>query len=169
MRLCDQEEWTPVLADKLVQAGAKMVSLHARFTSIRRCRKGAAMLDWVKTLRETLPPEIRVVSNGNVKNIDDVHANYAFTKADGVMVGETILGNPWYSQLETDLKWHMNSRQASLFAGLDPDPIQISLEYIDLCYAYPGTAKVASVIQHLKYIFEFYWYSSLAFVVLSMC
>ena len=44
-----------------------------------------------------------------------------------------------------------------MFSGIDPDPITISLEYIDLCYAYPGTAKVATVVEHLKYIFGFYW------------
>ena len=38
--------------------------------------------------------DTRVISNGNVRSQEDISSNMAFTKADGIMVGEAILGNP---------------------------------------------------------------------------
>jgi tRNA-dihydrouridine synthase 1 len=38
---------------------------------------------------------VPVISNGNVRLFDDLQANLNFTGADGLMVGETLLGNPW--------------------------------------------------------------------------
>ena len=38
---------------------------------------------------------IPVVSNGNVRAWADVVANKAHTGADGIMVGEALLANPW--------------------------------------------------------------------------
>ena len=40
--------------------------------------------------------QVPVVSNGNVRTYEDVVKNQEFTRADGIMVGETLLGNPWY-------------------------------------------------------------------------
>jgi tRNA-dihydrouridine synthase 1 len=39
--------------------------------------------------------DIPVVSNGNVRTWNDVQENLSYTGASGVMVGETLLGNPW--------------------------------------------------------------------------
>ena len=36
------------------------------------------------------------MSNGNVRTWEDVCENRRTTGADGVMVGETLLANPWY-------------------------------------------------------------------------
>ena len=46
----------------------------------------------VKTLVEGV--DIPVISNGNVRTWDDVLNNKDYTGASGVMVGETLLGNP---------------------------------------------------------------------------
>ena len=45
-------------------------------------------------LKETV--DVPVVSNGNVRTWEDVQENRRTTGADGVMVGETLLGNPWW-------------------------------------------------------------------------
>ena len=39
---------------------------------------------------------VPVVSNGNVRTWEDVCENRRTTGTDGVMVGETLLANPWY-------------------------------------------------------------------------
>lgn len=39
---------------------------------------------------------IPVVSNGNVRTWEDIALNRRETGADGVMVGETLLANPWF-------------------------------------------------------------------------
>jgi tRNA-dihydrouridine synthase 1 len=46
----------------------------------------------VKALVEGV--DIPVISNGNVRTWDDVLHNKDYTGARGVMVGETLLGNP---------------------------------------------------------------------------
>ena len=77
-------------------AGSSWITLHARFgASTRKRRHGPADLSQVKFLKEGL--EVPVISNGNVRTYEDVVRNREFTHADGIMVGETLLGNPWYA------------------------------------------------------------------------
>jgi tRNA-dihydrouridine synthase 1 len=86
---------TPLLAERLASSGASYITLHARTVSARRRRHGAADLSWVKTVRDAVDARVPVVSNGNVRRFEDIERNKRETGADGVMVGETLLGNPW--------------------------------------------------------------------------
>jgi len=94
IRLCQPVTRTVDLALRLETSGASWVTLHARTISARRRRQGAADLSEVKTLKEALG--VPVISNGNVRVCSDIQDNVAYTGADGIMVGETLLGNPWY-------------------------------------------------------------------------
>ncbi|KAF8879651.1 FMN-linked oxidoreductase [Gymnopilus junonius] len=133
-RLCQPSSKTIEFAQMLEAAGASWVTLHARTVSARRRRQGAADLSEVKRLKESL--QIPVISNGNVRHFDNLQENLALTGADGLMVGETLLGNP------------------CLFSGNVPDPVDISLEYLSICKSYPGT--VISIIQtHIRHFVEF--------------
>ncbi|KIL61057.1 hypothetical protein M378DRAFT_13742 [Amanita muscaria Koide BX008] len=93
LRLCQPASKTLDLAQKIECVGASWITLHARTVSARRRRQGAADLGEIKRLKQGL--QIPVISNGNVRGWDDLEANMAFTGADGLMVGETLLGNPW--------------------------------------------------------------------------
>ncbi len=93
IRLCQNVANTPDLGERLEAAGASWITLHARHVSARRRRQGAADLSRVRALKERV--RIPVVSNGNVRTWEDVVANQAETGADGIMVGETLLANPW--------------------------------------------------------------------------
>lgn len=93
LRLCQPSSRTLDFAQLLEASGASWITLHARTVSARRRRQGAANLAEVKKLKENL--RVPVISNGNVRVFDDLQANVALTGADGVMVGETLLGNPW--------------------------------------------------------------------------
>ena len=96
MRLSNPIEHTLPLAKRLALAGSSWITLHARFgASTRKRRHGPADLGQVKLLKEGL--QVPVISNGNVRTHGDVVQNLEFTCADGVMVGETLLGNPWYA------------------------------------------------------------------------
>lgn len=96
MRLCNPIEHTLPFAKRLALAGSSWITLHARFgTSTQKRRHGPADLGQVKLLKESL--QVPVISNGNVRIHEDVVQNLEFTCADGVMVGETLLGNPWYA------------------------------------------------------------------------
>ncbi|KIM46663.1 hypothetical protein M413DRAFT_260562 [Hebeloma cylindrosporum] len=93
LRLCQPAPKTVDLALRLEAAGASWITLHARTVSAKRRRQGAADLAQVKLLKDSL--RVPVISNGNVRRYSDLAENLRFTGADGVMVGETLLGNPW--------------------------------------------------------------------------
>lgn len=93
LRLCQPTPTTVVLSQRIEAAGASWITLHARTVSARRRRQGAADLSQVLLLKENL--RIPVISNGNVRGFSDLKDNLDYTGADGLMVGETLLGNPW--------------------------------------------------------------------------
>ncbi|KAF8893096.1 hypothetical protein BD779DRAFT_1610027 [Infundibulicybe gibba] len=133
LRLCAPSEKTPELAKTLESCGASWVTLHARTVSAHRRRQGSARLDEVKRLKENL--RIPVISNGNVRVFSDIARNLEETGADGVMVAESLLRNP------------------CLFEGIVPDPISVSLEYLDLCRQYPGTS-IGIIQTHIRHFIE---------------
>ncbi|KZV66006.1 FMN-linked oxidoreductase [Peniophora sp. CONT] len=130
LRLCTPTNSTVDLAKRLVKAGASAVALHARHASARRRRQGPAQLDVVKTLVQEL--DVPVISNGNVRTPQDVALNREYTGATGIMVGETLLANPY------------------LFEGGIADPVDVSLEYLALCHRYPGTASLNNMRAHIR-------------------
>ncbi|OBZ67614.1 tRNA-dihydrouridine(16/17) synthase [NAD(P)(+)]-like protein [Grifola frondosa] len=134
IRLCQNTPATVDFSQHLEAAGASWVTLHARHVSARRRRRGAADLEHVKKLKETL--RIPVVSNGNVRTWEDIENNRAFTGADGIMVGESLLANP------------------CLFANVTPDPVHISLEYLDVCREHPDTATIETVQTHIRHFVD---------------
>jgi tRNA-dihydrouridine synthase 1 len=125
---------TLTLASNLQASGAAFIALHARHPSARRRRQGAADLSVVKALVEGV--DIPVISNGNVRTWDDVLHNKDYTGASGVMVGESLLGNPY------------------LFEGTIPDPVSVSLEYLELCRMYPDTATPKTIQTHIRHFME---------------
>uniref|UniRef100_A0A0W0FI95 Putative FMN-linked oxidoreductase n=1 Tax=Moniliophthora roreri TaxID=221103 RepID=A0A0W0FI95_MONRR len=137
LRLCNPPSSTPELALRTQNAGAAFVALHARTVSAKRRRHGPADLDEVKRLKEDERITIPVVSNGNVMTYEDIEKNLEYTGADGAMVGETVLENPYVFS------------NASL-----PDPLEISLEYIDLCRLYPDTATLTTIKTHIRHFYN---------------
>jgi len=134
LRLCQPDSATLDFARRLEHAGASWITLHARHVSARRRRQGAADLGMVKILKENL--SVPVVSNGNVRAWEDIERNRAMTGADGVMVGESLLLNP------------------CIFANTVPDPVGISLEYLDLCREHPATATIQTVQTHVRHFVD---------------
>ncbi|TBU40847.1 FMN-linked oxidoreductase [Dichomitus squalens] len=134
IRLCQNTALTSDLGVRLEAAGSSWITLHARHVSARRRRQGAADLEQVRVLKETVG--VPVVSNGNVRTWEDVQANRKMTGADGVMVGETLLANP------------------CLFANVTPDPVKISLEYLEVCREHPGTATMQTIQTHVRHFVD---------------
>ncbi|KAJ7204711.1 tRNA-dihydrouridine synthase [Mycena pura] len=137
LRLCQPASKTLDLAERLEACGISWLTLHARTVSAQRRRHGAADLSQIKRLKDNL--RLPVISNGNVRVYSDLTANLRATGADGLMVGETLLGNP------------------CLFANNIPDPVDISLEYLSICRQYPGTATLSTIITHVRHFVEFQW------------
>jgi len=156
MRLCNPVEHTLPLAKRLALAGSSWITLHARFgASTRKRRHGPADLNQVKLLKENL--QVPVISNGNVRTYGDVVQNREFTCADGIMVGETLLGNPWYVPSPISGGRGINP-EISLFAGITPDPVQISLEYLEVCRRCPeGSVDLEVAKKHVKHFVDSQW------------
>ena len=95
IRLCQPVEKTLDLVERLQAQGSSWVTLHARNVSARRRRQGAADLSQVKRLKDSPSIHVPIISNGNVRSFSDLSENLNMTGADGLMVGETLLGNPW--------------------------------------------------------------------------
>ncbi|KAF9788238.1 FMN-linked oxidoreductase [Thelephora terrestris] len=157
IRLCNPMEQTLPLAKRLALAGSSWVALHARFgASTRKRRHGPAHLSQVKLLKEGL--QVPVISNGNVRAYEDVMRNLEFTGANGIMVGETLLGNPWYALTITLGLYVGSNPRLSLFAGITPDPVQISLEYLEVCRGCPeGSVDLEIAKKHVKHFIDFQW------------
>ena len=98
IRLLDTLEDTIQLCRQLIDAGASLIAIHARYrASFERkgagARDGPAMLDQVLQIKKVLG-DFPIISNGNIITYDDVENNIEFTGADGVMSAEGILDNP---------------------------------------------------------------------------
>ncbi|KAH6905537.1 t-diRNAhydrouridine synthase [Coprinopsis sp. MPI-PUGE-AT-0042] len=143
LRLCQPVDKTKELALRLEAQGAAWITLHARTVSARRRRQGPADLRVVRELKSHL--NVPVISNGNVRSFPDLQANLEYTAADGLMVGETLLDNPWSCRLSDFI---------SLFVNVVPDPLEISLEYLELCEQYPETATLPTIQAHVRHFVE---------------
>jgi len=99
IRLLDSVEDTIQLCHQLVEAGASLIAIHARFrASFERkgpgARDGPALLDQVLEIRKALGNDFPIVANGNVIFYEDVVENLKLTQSDGIMSAEGILDNP---------------------------------------------------------------------------
>lgn len=48
--------------------------------------------------------------------------------------------------------------QNSLFEGTVPDPVSVSLEYLELCRMYPGTTTLKTIQTHIRHFMENQWW-----------
>lgn len=81
----------PELAKRFEQAGAKMLTLHARFA--KQGFDGFADWSLIEQLRKAI--SIPLVGNGDVRAPADALRMFRETGCDGVMVGRAAIGNPW--------------------------------------------------------------------------
>ena len=105
-------------------------------------------------LKERL--RIPVVSNGNVRTWEDVVANQAETGADGIMGRRGAIGEPMVSP--SCCEWRVVLMIVrSLFADVAPDPVKISLEYLDICREHPDTATIQTIQTHVRHFVDHQW------------
>lgn len=81
----------PELAQRFEQAGAKAITVHARYA--KQGFDGRANWDLIAKVKEavTMP----VIGNGDVKEPEDALRMIAETGCDGIMVGRAAISNPW--------------------------------------------------------------------------
>ena len=97
----DRELNAPLLAQRVVEAGAKMVSVHGR--TREQYYNGKA--DWgiIKQVKEAV--RVPVVGNGDIFTPYDAVKMFNETNCDAVMIARGAQGNPWlFEQVESYLK-----------------------------------------------------------------
>jgi tRNA-dihydrouridine synthase B len=80
------------VAQKIEQAGASLIAIHARTRS--QGYSGKANWNIIKQVKENV--NIPVIGNGDIKTIYDAKKMLDETKCDAIMIGRATLGNPWF-------------------------------------------------------------------------
>ncbi len=83
----------PEFACAMIEAGAKMITVHGRTRT--QGFSGSSDLEIIRKVREAAPPEVPVVGNGDVVDIDGYRRMREVTGCDAVMIGRGAQGNPW--------------------------------------------------------------------------
>lgn len=136
IRLLNTVDETIKLCQQLKDAGASLIAIHGRHrvSLVERsgpsAREGPALLDQIKAVREAIT-DIPIISNGNIREWNDVVNNRIFTVTNGVMSAEGLLDNP------------------AIFNGGTPvNKLQLAMEYLELVDLHP--VKMKSVIFHIR-------------------
>lgn len=108
-------EWLPTL----LQAGPSAITLHLR--TRREMSKVAADWDLMRKavqIRNRTNPNVLLIGNGDVMNLEDARQKAVESGCDGVMLGRAMFGNPWlFSRSENNPE--CRRRNISLSEKLD--------------------------------------------------
>lgn len=83
----------PEFACAMVEAGAKMITVHGR--TRKQGFTGSSSNEVIRRVREQVPSHIPVVGNGDVVDVATYLRMREETGCDAVMIGRGALGNPW--------------------------------------------------------------------------
>jgi nifR3 family TIM-barrel protein len=86
----------PEFACAMVEAGARMITVHGRTRT--QGFSGKADLEIIRRVREAVPDQVPVVGNGDVVDVQGYLRMRESTGCDAVMIGRGALGNPWIFQ-----------------------------------------------------------------------
>lgn len=117
----------PDLAMRFQDAGAKMITLHARFA--KQGFEGEADWKLIAAMRESV--KVPLIGNGDVKKPEDALRMVRETGCDGVMVGRAAISNPWALR---------DIQRAICGLPAEPAPtigerIRVALEHLELMVA----------------------------------
>jgi tRNA-dihydrouridine synthase B len=114
----------PDLARRFQDAGAKMLTLHARFA--KQGFQGKADWELIGQLREAV--SIPLIGNGDVIEPDDAVRMFRETGCDGVMVGRAAISNPWRLRQIIDV---VQGREPSTPPTLQ-ERVDVAIEHLHL-------------------------------------
>ena len=94
IRILDTKELTLAYAQMVVSAGASILTVHGRRRDQLGQNTGLADWNYIRYLRENLPPDVVLFANGNILQHEDLELCRKYTGADAVMVAEAALYDP---------------------------------------------------------------------------
>jgi len=115
-------EKTLALGRALQDSGASVLTLHGRTREMLKLKLAANDFDIIRRMKATL--RIPVFSNGGIETMDDVKRAMEFTKVNGVMVSEALLGWP------TMFAYNHHDEE--------PDTIDVAMGLLDVHDQHPG-------------------------------
>jgi len=118
----------PDLARRFQDAGAQMITLHARFA--KQGFEGEANWDLIRAMRDAV--RVPLVGNGDVKTAADARRMLDETGCDGVMVGRAAISNPW--QL-AQIRAGVTGEPAPALPTIE-ERVAVSIEHAELQVAY---------------------------------
>jgi tRNA-dihydrouridine synthase 1 len=118
-----------VLYQRLVDAGAAMLTIHGRTRLQNKVLTGAANWDYIREIVDRFGDRVPIIANGGISNFDDVKRCFEYCGVDGVMSSEAILEYPPLftetNVISTDYK------------RTGPGRLQMAVDYLKLCEKYP--------------------------------
>lgn len=93
-RILETKEKTLAYAKMILSAGASIITVHGRRREQKSQLTGIADWSMIRYLRDNLPPDTVLFSNGNILNHGDLESCLKVTGADGVMSAEGNLSDP---------------------------------------------------------------------------
>ncbi|KAH8752554.1 dihydrouridine synthase-like protein [Diaporthe sp. PMI_573] len=94
IRILETKEATLAYARNVLSAGASILTVHGRRREQKGHMTGVADWEYIRHLRENLPPETVIFANGNMLQHGDMQRCLDATGADGVMAAEGNLSDP---------------------------------------------------------------------------
>lgn len=92
IRIFKDRELTLKYCEMIESSGCGFLVVHGRTRDQKGEKTGLASWEHIKLIKENL--KIPVISNGNILFHEDIWKCLEYTRADGIMVGETHLYNP---------------------------------------------------------------------------
>jgi tRNA-dihydrouridine synthase len=100
------EEWLPVILGE----NPALVTIHARTRKeLSKVPASWNRIEEAVKIRNRINPGVLIAGNGDVLSIADAHKKLNATKADGVMIGRALFGNPWFFHPEKRLPVHLKA------------------------------------------------------------
>ncbi len=135
-------------AQRMQDAGAKMLTLHARTRA--QGYHGAARWQWIAQVKQVL--EIPVIANGDIVSVESAVQCLSETGADGVMCSRGTLGYPFLvGEIDHFLKTGERKPAPTVVQRLT-----CAQEHLQALYSYKGARGIQQARKHMTwYVREF--------------
>lgn len=133
IRVFQKVEDTINYARMLEEAGCSLLAVHGRTRDEKDGKKFRADWNAIKAVKNAV--KIPVLSNGNIRHMDDVQNCLEETGVDGVLSAESLLENPALFAGFRTAEWITGDEESKLDEKLDQTDLFV--EYLKLCEKYP--------------------------------